>query len=197
MPPQLTPPLSLPLAPGLQIAKHSVPIQHIPWVPRGLGIGARGSAYRGGGGLGKGSLRLPVWGLPDSGLRVREIYFVCPKPVDHPGSIIFVGAVNARGDIQSARVEKSNWDDADQSGVIWAVRQWRFAPLVVDGRPTPFQIVAKIHVPLKPKAKAICGGLLIGGYQAGRGWHFSPFTWVLEPVQHSEWIAFSVSRVQW
>lgn len=110
-----------------------------------------------------------------------------------------MGEVNAQGVVRYARVLKSNWDGADQRGVLWAVRKWRFAPLVVNGRPTPFQIVARIRVPRKHSAKAICGGLLgnIGNNAGGKREDFSPFTWVLEPVRNAQWIVFSVSRVRW
>ncbi len=168
-----------------------VPLQNI--LETAPGAGSSGEVGVGGRGLG-GRLPLPGWGLPDSGLRVRQLTFVCPRPVDRPGAIIFDGRVNIRGRVQSALVIKSNWDYADQRGVLWAVRLWRFTPLVVNGRLTPFTIVGKIRIPAHSGAKPICGGDIAAG---GMLWRFIPFTWVLEHTQHGGMVAFSVARGRW
>ena len=163
-----------------------IPLQSIPESAPGAG------SNRGGGSNGRsllGRLPLPGWGLPDSGLRVRQLSFVCPRPVDRAGAIIFEGRVNTQGRVQSAWVIKSNWDHADQRGVIWAVRLWRFTPLVINGRLTSFAIVGKIRVTVPAGAQAICGGLIATGGFPSR---FIPFTWVVEHAQNGDWIAFSV-----
>ncbi len=200
----VTPPLSAPAvihmgdtlalsAVRSEFARIGTLLPSVPWTPRKAGL-AKGKGARGGGGGRRGRLPLPGWGLPDSGLRVRQISFVCPKPVDRPGAIIFEARVNTQGRVGSAWVVKSNWDLSDQVGVIWAVRFWRFAPLVINGRPTPFEIVGTIRVPAHSGAKAICAGLIAAG---GMPWRFIPFTWVLEHPSNSGWFAFSVARGHW
>lgn len=91
---------------------------------------------------------------PMRGSLVRPVRVAAPEPA-YPevarqarveGVVIVEAAINAAGDVTDARVLRSQplLDEA----ALAAVRQWRFTPALLNGKPVPFTLVVTVRFTL-------------------------------------------------
>lgn len=99
-----------------------------------LGLNGRGHGHRhwvsGAGGL---------FYLPDSGLRVQQVRYVCNN-IERGGVAAYVTArVNTLGKVTVVKVMGAMLE-AQRASMRKAIQEWRFRPLVIDGRLIPFRL---------------------------------------------------------
>ena len=87
---------------------------------------------------------------------VRPVYPPESLRVGDEAAILLELNVNVSGMVQDARILWSGCQRLDRAALT-AVQQWRYEEVLVNGKPTPFKVVANIPFRLPPQFKSRAG----------------------------------------
>ena len=103
-------------------------------------------------------LSAPVTGQVYTPRTVKDVKPVYPTEslkVGDEGVVVVELSVAASGQVSNARILWSGCERLDKSALS-AARQWRYEQVRIDGKPTPFKVVANIpfRLSIPPQAQA-------------------------------------------
>ncbi|MBM3311006.1 MAG: energy transducer TonB [Candidatus Aminicenantes bacterium] len=104
---------------------------------------------------------------------VQPVYPEAASRVNAQGTVVLEGTVDESGKVTAAKILRSVRPDLDRAAEK-AVKEWVFAPVVVEGKPQPAEVIfsARFWINLAPSAVkgGVSGGVeggVVGGVMGG------------------------------